>query len=149
MSSKKSRKKKGPPKPRNTAGLKPPWKPGESGNPKGRPPSVTLSEAYRHKLGDKFPGKNHTWAEEIAERMAKSALNRVSAATEMADRTEGKAPQYMQLDSGRALEAPTFHVNFVSAKPPSEKLPKVVDQPVPLLITEKNTGSDNRMEGEA
>jgi hypothetical protein len=39
------------PKP-NTAGLKPPWKKGESGNPKGRPPS-RVPEALKIVLGKK------------------------------------------------------------------------------------------------
>jgi hypothetical protein len=120
MSSKKSNKRKaGAAKThqRNTSGLKPPWKPGESGNPKGRPKTLTLSEAYRHKLSDGFPGKKHTWAEEIAERMAKLALRRVAAASELADRTEGKAPQFMQLNGGlRSVEAPIFQVVFASVK---------------------------------
>lgn len=31
---------------RNTEGLKPPWKPGQSGNPKGRP-KIALAERFR------------------------------------------------------------------------------------------------------
>src|SRR5947207_2418987 len=91
------RKRNGPPKPRNTSGLMPPWPKGVSGNPAGRPKSLILSEAYRHKLQEQFPGSDHTWAEEIAQRMAKLALKRVTAAQEMADRTEGKPAQALNL----------------------------------------------------
>ena len=31
------------------------WKPGQSGNPKGRPKSITLSEAYRRELAKVDP----------------------------------------------------------------------------------------------
>jgi hypothetical protein len=40
------------------ANLKP-FKPGQSGNPKGRPKSITLSEAYRRELAKPDPADEH------------------------------------------------------------------------------------------
>jgi hypothetical protein len=104
-----------PPKklhPNSLKNLAPAWKKGQSGNPKGKPRALILSDAYRHRLEDTFPGSNHTWAEEIAERMAKMALRQVTAAIELADRTEGKAPQALRVTGDVLLPAPTFIVQF-------------------------------------
>ncbi|SRR6266545_8076956 len=47
------------------------WKKGQSGNPKGSNRFTRLlSEAYKTKLAEQFPGENHSWATEIASRMA-------------------------------------------------------------------------------
>jgi hypothetical protein len=69
------------------------WEPGApSPNPKGRPKSITLSEALRIKLAQTIPGQEETYAERIALILAESALNgSVRAASEIADRTEGRA----------------------------------------------------------
>lgn len=140
----KKKKRVGPPKPRNTSGLVP-WKPGQSGDPKGRPKSITLSEAYRHKLEETFPGSDHTWAQEIAERMAKLALRRVAAASELADRTEGKAPQFMQLNNGaERIQPVSFEVVFTN----DPELPKPAHQLEQLQLNDldvkqsQNTGGD-------
>jgi Family of unknown function (DUF5681) len=55
---------------RRLANLKP-FRPGQSGNPRGRPKSITLSEAYRHELGklDENDPQRRTFAEILAERM--------------------------------------------------------------------------------
>lgn len=113
----------GPPKPRvySQEWEEHKFKPGESGNPAGRPKSITLSEAYRHVLERKFPGKNHTWCEEIAERMAKQALKRVTAAQEMADRTEGKPPVSVDLSNRNRLPPPIVNVAFI-------KVPELPDK---------------------
>ena len=71
------------------------WKPGQSGNPNGRPKSKQLSKAYREILLSTIPGDpfGRTVAEVIAQSMAHSALaGNVSAASELADRTEGRPP---------------------------------------------------------
>lgn len=83
------------------------WKPGQSGNPAGRPKSKTLSEAIRERLAEECefqPGL--TWAAAIAERLCRVALygggpgeNSTAAAKEIADRTEGKARQPLELDA--------------------------------------------------
>lgn len=73
-----------------------PFKPGQSGNPKGRPKAVLLSDAYRRKLSEVNPDdpERRTWAECIAAAQVESAARgRVIAAQEIADRTEGKPQQ--------------------------------------------------------
>jgi hypothetical protein len=69
---------------------------GVSGNPGGRPKSSMLSEAYRAVLShdNKKPFKPQTNAEAIAEAIAKEARKgKVNAASEVADRVEGKPRQ--------------------------------------------------------
>lgn len=98
---------------RNIAGLKP-YPKGVSGNPAGRKPGVTLTECYRRILGEQFPGTDHTWAEEIAQRMANLALKRVAVAAEIEDRVTGKPKVYVENKSSDQ-PAPTLLVKFVDA----------------------------------
>lgn len=74
------------------------WKPGQSGNPAGRPPNTRyISEILREKLLEKTSeGKTH--AELIAEaliELSKDAKMRgfVPAIKELLDRIEGKVPE--------------------------------------------------------
>jgi hypothetical protein len=72
------------------------FQPGRSGNPKGRPKSITLSEAYRKQLAQPVPGNEDglTYADVIASVVCEAAAKGdVQAARELADRTEGKARQ--------------------------------------------------------
>ena len=69
------------------------WKPGQSGNPNGRPKARTISEALREQLPvDTGSGLSH--AEAIAHCLIQLAMGTtktaVVAAKEIADRTEGK-----------------------------------------------------------
>lgn len=75
------------------------FRPGRSGNPAGRPKSAMLSDALRRELVEPCPSApGQTWAEAIAEALiAKAAAGDVSAAKEIADRTEGKARQHINL----------------------------------------------------
>jgi hypothetical protein len=82
------------------ANLKP-WGKGKSGNPAGRPKSVTLSEAYRKQLAQPFPDdpQGRTYAEVIAEKLVMiAATGEVSSAREIADRTEGRPRQALEID---------------------------------------------------
>jgi hypothetical protein len=77
-----------------------PFKPGQSGNPKGRPKSITLSEAYRKMLAqvDETDPEKRTKAEVLAGEMyTKAKSGDVSALREIADRVEGKAKQTLTL----------------------------------------------------
>lgn len=62
----------------------PPWKPGESGNPSGRPKSKPITDAYNRALSRKE-------CDLIAKAMLRQAKKgNVKATVEMTDRTEGK-----------------------------------------------------------
>lgn len=80
------------------------FRPGESGNPAGRPKSITLSEALRRELAKDAPAEEgkpagETYAERIAAMLcAEAAKGNVRAATEIADRTEGKPRQSVDVD---------------------------------------------------
>lgn len=73
------------------------FQPGQSGNPAGRPKGIVfLSEAYRAQLAKPMPGdvQGRTYAEVIAETVCSmAATGNFVAAKEVADRSEGKAKQ--------------------------------------------------------
>lgn len=78
-----------------------PWPKGVSGNPGGRPKVKALSHAYRAHLEQVVPTdpEGRTYAEVIAAMLAKKAVEGdVAAARELADRTEGRAPQSVTLE---------------------------------------------------
>ena len=89
---------------RNTAGLVP-WQPGQSGNPGGRPKKKPLTDAYRKALSELVAEdirrklnleEGATYAEVIARALIQEAVmgkSKVSAASELADRTEGRVTQ--------------------------------------------------------
>jgi hypothetical protein len=84
---------------RRLANLKP-FKPSQSSNPKGRPKSIVLSEAYRKHLAkvDETDPERRTFAEILAGQMiVKAKSGDVGALREIADRTEGKAKQTITL----------------------------------------------------
>jgi hypothetical protein len=88
---------------RRLANLKP-FKPGQSGNPAGRPKSITLSEAYRKQLAmiDEADPQKRTFAEVLAEQMiVRAKTGDVAALKEVADRVEGKAKQTITLSTDR------------------------------------------------
>jgi hypothetical protein len=76
------------------------FKPGQSGNPAGRPKSITLSEALRLELAKMLPGDTHerTFAEVIAQQLVRAAATgNILAAKEIADRTEGRPKQAVDM----------------------------------------------------
>lgn len=71
-----------------------PWafKPGQSGNPNGRPRKITLSAAFRDKLAEtcSHDPARRTWAEVISEALCQeAAMGKVPAAKELREATEG------------------------------------------------------------
>lgn len=90
------------------------FKPGRSGNPKGRPRSTLLSDALRRKLAEAYPeDPTRTWAEVIADQLiATAASGDVQAAKEIADRTEGRAKQHVTLSytQREKLEIAVVHI---------------------------------------
>ena len=72
------------------------FKPGQSGNPGGRPRTAKLSEACRAKLASPIPGdpEGRSFADVIADKFALQALKGdIRAAQELADRAEGRPSQ--------------------------------------------------------
>lgn len=84
------------------------FKPGQSGNPAGRPKSRTLSEAYRALLSQPLKDDpTRTVADVVAAAMVQNAFaGDVAAAKELADRTEGKAKQGIDLTVGERVSGP-------------------------------------------
>jgi hypothetical protein len=76
---------------------------GQSGNAGGRPKSRLLSEALRARLAEVKPGDpaGRTHAEVVAENLIEIACSQgpgaVHAASEIADRLEGRATQALQI----------------------------------------------------
>ena len=77
------------------------WKPGQSGNPKGRPKSPSLlGSALKQRLGELVPNdpEGRTYAQLIAQAMIQAAVDgSVSGASMIADRTEGRPRQAVDL----------------------------------------------------
>jgi hypothetical protein len=92
----------------NTQNLKP-WKPGQSGNPSGRPKRDSITSALLRQL-EQQNADSETIADSIAAVLVKRALSGdVRAIREIADRTEGKPRQQIKveaevMDSGDRLD---------------------------------------------
>ena len=107
---------------RNTSGLRPPFPKGVSGNPRGRPKTAALSQAYREKLAELYPRdpKGRTYAQVIADNIVKKAVKgNLSAASEIADRVEGRPRQSLELDNPSG-PAPTINIQFVAVEQSTE-----------------------------
>src|SRR5262249_55634659 len=76
------------------------WKPGQSGNPAGRPKSRTLSEHLRDRLKEQFPSRSDaTYGRMVAEALVDRAINGdVMAIREVYDRVEGKPKQTIDVN---------------------------------------------------
>ncbi len=76
------------------------FKPGETGNKNGRPKITKLTEALREQLAEINPdAPEETIAEQIARALISEAkIGNVQAIREIADRTEGKPKQAIDLD---------------------------------------------------
>ena len=72
------------------------FKPGQSGNPGGRPKTKLITQAYQELLMEIDPKTGKTKATLIAEKTLKEALKgNLTAVKEATDRTEGKALQQL------------------------------------------------------
>ena len=77
------------------------FKPGQSGNPGGRPKTAALSNACRDLLAQPMPGdaENRTYAQVIARMLAEKAVGGdIQAARELADRAEGRPRQSVEVE---------------------------------------------------
>jgi hypothetical protein len=84
------------------------WKPGQSGNPGGRPKKTPLADACRAVLGQPVHGdaEGRTYAEAIAQALAQKALSGdIRAAQELADRAEGKPRQSLEIENTSLRQA--------------------------------------------
>jgi hypothetical protein len=100
------------------------WKKGTSGNPGGRPRSRLLSEALRTRLGEVKPDDpaERTYAEVVAENLIDIACSEgpgaVHAASEIADRLEGRSRQQVEFADitadlrNRSDEELRFHLQY-------------------------------------
>ncbi len=88
-------------KQRKISGLKP-FKPGQSGNPKGRPrKDQSLLELIRSKLAEtcQYDANKRTWMEALAEAEMKMALTDTAARRDLFDRLVGKPAEQMELST--------------------------------------------------
>jgi hypothetical protein len=86
------------------------FKPGQSGNPGGRPKSKLLTQAYRELLEQVDPKERKTLAEILARKAVQQALKgNLAALKEITDRTEGKSVQPLS-HSGLGSEPIAFNV---------------------------------------
>jgi hypothetical protein len=84
------------------------WKPGQSGNPGGRPKTAPLSQACREVLALLVPGdaEGRTYAQKIAAALAeKAADGDIRAAQELGDRAEGRARQSIEIENTAQRDA--------------------------------------------
>lgn len=80
----------------NTEGLRPPWKPGQSGNPAGRPKSKPFKDALTEAIRD-------LGLKDAARALVvKANTGDVGALKELADRMDGKVPQGIVGDDDEA-----------------------------------------------
>ena len=80
------------------------WKPGESGNPEGRPPDFKYISDYLREILPQDCGDGRTWGQKIAEEWVKQAADtkargNVPAREEVLDRTEGRVPETHKIES--------------------------------------------------
>jgi hypothetical protein len=77
-----------------------PWKPGESGNPAGRPKGI--AKAVRERVPD--PAALVDVLLEVANDPRAKPLERISAVRELLDRGYGKAPTFQAIEGQDPLE---------------------------------------------
>jgi hypothetical protein len=80
----------------NTAGLRPPWPKGKSGNPGGRPAKKPITELYERVLND--PKSLKELELSLRKIIKKANVGTVMQLREMTDRIEGKVTQPIAAD---------------------------------------------------
>jgi hypothetical protein len=101
----------------NTAGLRPPWKPGQSGNPNGRPCGPSLTTRLRDLLeGDRVRGKRLKDGKQAVDRLAEAILDGAidgdpRLIQQLWDRLEGKVPLRIAGADGEDLSVKHYHVS--------------------------------------
>ncbi len=90
------------------AGLRPQlWKPGESGNPNGRPSKAVSVTHYLHEVLAETNAEGKTHAELLARAMLKGGLKPdTNMAREILDRVEGRVPSKIELEAHILVATP-------------------------------------------
>lgn len=89
------------------------FKPGQSGNPGGRPKKTKITDATREWLEQVDERTGKTNAELVAEAQGKEAIRgNTSAYNAMADRTEGKPSQSINLSGEIGLDLETINAKL-------------------------------------
>ena len=93
--------------------LRPPWKPGESGNLSGRPTTRPISDRYQARAEERLPeelrlmlklGKRATWGDALALAQFRAGIKgKAENAREIREAIEGKATQRIELDNAPEL----------------------------------------------
>ena len=94
-----------------------PWKPGQSGNPKGRPKGSGVTDRLKALLDQPVKdGAEMTVAEALAKAAMKAALKGDHRFfKEILDRTEGKVTDKLEVDGDMRV----IHQEFVRARKPN------------------------------
>jgi len=91
------------------------WKPGQSGNPKGRPKRKTLSEAVYEVLMEEFPNTGKTNLEMLARVIVKEAMKgKFPFAKEILDRLEGKVELGLTLNGAALAGNGDVNINILN-----------------------------------
>ena len=143
-------------KPGNEVGINGRWKPGQSGNPKGRP----LSKPYKQALEDQLAAlaqmkglaPNQGYAMIASAHVAKAMSGDMAAIKELADRIDGKVPnpiggtdELPPITAFAWREPKTIDHQMAIAKEVMEKdkelLSKLVDEPLESRDSSSSSGS--------
>ncbi len=96
-----------------------PWKPGQTGNPNGRPKGTSLTLTLRKLLDTPVPGKDITYAEAVIRRLVAEAMKgNTKAANIILERIDGKVPQAItgMVSEGNPDGAIMFNVTIPEAR---------------------------------
>lgn len=77
------------------------WKPGQSGNPSGRPKKKPITEMYERLLAD--PKNIEAIEAAVAKALSKGQMAMVLQLKEMTDRVEGKVSQPVEVEGSLAI----------------------------------------------
>lgn len=90
----------------NTENLRPPWKPGQSGNPGGRPKGQSLTKILRDILDSEADDSGKLVAEHFVESVVTHAIERGDSALvkEIFNRIDGKVPEKIEVATRKDIE---------------------------------------------
>jgi Family of unknown function (DUF5681) len=117
------------------------FKPGQSGNPSGRPKNV-LSKAIRKKLEEVEEGQDKTVAERVTDRLVDLALaGNIEAIKLLGDRSEGRPRQSISVDTDERERRERKLQNFLTESE-REGDPLTRDEAIAILAEEDSGFED-------